>query len=409
MRWLRWLGRRVTARDGDFWSDYHGTDSWSGERVTVQGAMNLSAFWACARITAQTIATLPITVYERKSNGDRVPAPDHPLYRLLRDTPNADQTAVEFWEGRVLGLCTTGNGFAEKVSSGRTLIALNAMPADTAVDEQQDGSLRYRFVDRGKEVTLPEEKVFHVRAFGDGRSGMSPVAYARQTLGIAMATDKAAGQLFSKGMRAKGFFTFPSQLTSEQREQARKNFAERYSGSDAPGVGILEAGVAFQPVNISPHDAELILSRKFNVEEICRWLGVPPIVIGHSAEGQTMWGSGVEHIMQSWLTLGLRPYLKRIEQAISKRLLTPEEQRRFFAEFNVEGLLRADSAGRMKFYQGAIQNAIMTPNQARAKENMEQMEGGDQLLVNSTLIPLALAGQQRPSNQGSGTRAADDE
>lgn len=399
--WTRWLGKRLTARDDGLYEVIGGTDSWSGERVSVQGALNLSAFWACARITSQTIATLPLTIYERKANGDKVPAPNHVLYRLLHDSPNADQTAVEFWEGRVLGLCTTGNGYAEKIEGRGGLIALNPMPADTIVRRMESGALEYRFYDRGKEEKLPEEKVFHIKAFGDGDVGMSPVEYARQTLGIAIATEKAAGQTFSKGMRAKGFFTFPQKLDPEQREQARKNFAERYSGPDAPGVGILEAGVDFKAVNISPKDAELILSRRFNVEEICRWLGVPPIVIGHAAEGQTMWGSGVEQIMQSWLTLGLRPYLKRIEQAISKRLLKPAEQLRYFAEFNVEGLLRANSQGRAEFYSKMVQSAGMTPNEMRSKENLPPMDGGDQLLINSTLIPLALAGKkQNPGNDG---------
>jgi HK97 family phage portal protein len=390
--WTRWFGKKLTARDSGLYEALGGSDTWSGERVSVQGALNLSAFWACARITAQTIATLPLTVYERRENGEKQPAPAHILHRLLHDSPNADQTAVEFWEGRVLGLCTTGNGYAEKVSGRSGLVALNPMPADTVVRRLENGALEYRFVDRGKEEKLPEEKVFHIKAFGDGDTGMSPVEYARQTLGIAVATEKAAGQTFSKGMRAKGFFTFPTMLDQEQREQARKNFAERYSAPDAPGVGILEAGVDFKAVNISPRDAELILSRKFNVEEICRWLGVPPIVIGHAAEGQTMWGSGVEQIMQSWLTLGLRPYLKRIEQAISKRLLTPAEQFRYFAEFNVEGLLRANSQGRAEFYSKMVQSAGMTPNEMRSKENLPPMEGGNQLLINSTLIPLAMAG-----------------
>jgi phage portal protein BeeE len=189
--WQRWLGRQVDATDRDFWQGLYGTESFAGETVTEHGAMQLSAFFAATRVISQTIATLPIGIYERGANGDKQPVSGHSLYGLLHDSPNADQTAVEFWEGRVLGLCTTGNGYAEKVeSTGGRLISLERMPADTSVKRLESGALEYRFLDRGKEEKLPEGKVFHIRGFGDGDLGMSPVSYARQTLGIATATDR---------------------------------------------------------------------------------------------------------------------------------------------------------------------------------------------------------------------------
>jgi HK97 family phage portal protein len=262
------------------------------------------------------------------------------------------------------------------------------MPADTAVERLLDGTLRYRFNDRGKLIDLPEDKVFHLKAFGDGDLGMSPVAHARQTLGIAIASERAAGQMFGKGMRAKGFFTFPNQLSPEQRAEARKNFAERYSGPNAPGVGILEAGVDFKSVNITPRDAEMILNRRFNVEEICRWLGVPPIIIGHAADGQTMWGSGVSAIMQSWLNLSLRSQLRRIEKAISKRIMTPEERRRFKVRFNYEDLLRGDSQARATFYAALLNAGVMTINEVRRLEGLPPVEGGDVPRMQSQNVPI---------------------
>lgn len=386
--WQRIVGRKMTARDGELYEVFGGSETWAGEQVSTQGALNLSAFWACTRVTAQTIASLSLNLMERGEGGVKVPVRDHPLQAILHDSPNGSQTAIEFWEGRVIGLCTTGNGFAEKVYSGNRLIAMEPMPSTTMVERQSDGSLRYKFDDRGKPVDLPAEKVFHLKAFGDGDVGMSPVEYARQTLGMAIAAERAAGQTFSKGMRAKGFFTFPNQLTPEQREQARRNFADRYSSRDAPGLGILEAGVDFKAVNITPRDAELILNRRFNVEEVCRWMGVPPVVVGHAAEGQTMWGTGVESIMQAWLNLSLRAQLKRIEQAINKRILTPAERLKYSARFNYEDLLRSDTKGRYEAHEIAIRSGFKSRNEVRRLEGDPPVPGGDQITVQMQDVPL---------------------
>lgn len=392
--WSRIWGRTLTAREKDLYSIYGGSDTWAGEPVSTQGALNLSAYWACTRVTAQTIASLSLNVMERRSDGVKVPVSDHPLHGLLHDSPNSSQTAMEFWEGRVLGLCTTGNGFAEKTYIGRRLVSLEPMPSDTFVERKRDGSLWFKFDDRGKPMELPEAKVFHLKAFGDGDVGMSPVQHARQTLGISIASEKATGQIFSKGLRQKGFFVFPNALTAETRESAKANLASRYSGSDAPSVGILENGVKFEPVNIAPRDAELILNRRFNVEEICRWLGVPPIIVGHAAEGQTMWGSGVEAIMQQWLNLSLRAQLKRIEQAIQKRILTPEERLRFSVKFNYEDLLRSDTQARAAYYRALLDAGVITINEVRRLEGLAPIEGGDVPRTQMQNVPLTQAGQE---------------
>lgn len=392
--WQRIVGRKLTARDGELYEVFGGGDTWAGEQVSTQGALNLSAFWACTRVTAQTIASLSLNVMERGPGGVKVPALDHPLQSILHDSPNGHQTAIEFWEGRVLGLCTTGNGFAEKVYIGDRLVALEPMPAATQVERKEDGSLQYRFDDRGKPVVLPESKVFHLKAFGDGDIGMSPVEYARQTIGMAIAAERAAGQTFSRGMRAKGFFVFPNTLTPEQRTQARKGLLDRYAGKDAPGVGLLENGVKFEPVNITPKDAELILNRRFNVEEVCRWMGVPPVVVGHAAEGQTMWGTGVESIMQAWLNLSLRSQLKRIEQAINKRILTPTERLKYSARFNYEDLLRSNTQARATFYRSLLDGGVMTINEVRKLEGLPPVAGGDEPRTQMQNVPITQAPEE---------------
>ncbi|ABN75757.1 phage portal protein [Cereibacter sphaeroides] len=397
--WHKLVNKMLTARDGDLYEAVGAAETWAGEPVSAQGAMNLSAFFACARVTAETVASLSLEVMERKEDGTKVRvAHGHPLQELLGGSPNADQTPMEFWEGRILGLCTTGNAFAEKVYQGNRVVALLPMPATTAVERRGD-DLLYRFNDRGRAVVLPADKVFHVKAFGDGDVGLSPVEYARQTLGIAIASERAAGQVYSRGLRAKGFFLIPGALTPEQREAARKNLADRYSAKDAPGVGILEGGVKFEGVNITPRDAELILNRRFNVEEVCRWMGCPPILVGHAAQGQTMWGTGVEAVMQQWLNLSLRALLKRIEQASAKRVLSVSERGRFSAKFNYEDLLRSNSAARAAYYTSLLNCGVLTINEARRLEGLPPVEGGDVPRMQMQNVPITEAGAEPPGEQ----------
>lgn len=389
--WKKWFGRTFTARDQALYDMIGHGETWAGESVSTQGALNLSAFWAGTRIKAQTIASLSLDVMERQKDGTKVRVPSHDLQRILDESPNADQTAIEFWEGKVLGLGTTGNAFAEKVEGRSGLISMNSMPNDTQVERRQSGDLVYKFQDRGKTEELPESKVFHIKGFGDGDMGMSPVTYARQTLALTIATEKMAGQTYSKGGRSKGFFVMPvgsKPLTPEQRADAKKSLVDANTGANAPWAGILEGGVDFKSVSLSMRDAEMILNRRFNVEEVCRWIGVLPILIGHSAEGQTMWGTGVAQIMQSWFTLYLRSDLKRIEQAISKRILTPEQRLKYSVKFNYEDLLRGDTTARAAFYKSMLDTGVMTINEVRKIEGLPPVEGGDIPRMQMQNVPI---------------------
>jgi HK97 family phage portal protein len=377
-------------------------DTWAGRDVGPNGAMQLAAWWACVRLIAETIATLPIGVYARRPDGSKDTAADHDLYAVLHDSPNSDQTAAEFWEGQVASLCIFGNGYSlkDKRSDG-TIISLTPLPAGPAMDVKRDerGVLRYSFVFRGQRYQrLTEDDIFHIRGFGVGDVGLSPVSYARQTLSISEAIAASAGSTFRSGMKSSVFFTGPPgvKLLEAQRKEFRENFIDPYLGGEGTNAGLLEHGFDVKAVTMPPKDAEMLLSWRFSVEEICRWLRVPPVLIGHSADGQTMWGSGIEQIMLGWLTLGLRPYLTRIEQAIKKRLILPKDRGRIFAEFNVEGLLRADSAGRAALLSSLGQNGYLTRNEGRALDNRPPMPGGDVLTVQANLLPLDMLGKVPP-------------
>lgn len=400
---LSWAGRIIGLRDGEFWGRFFGGETWAGKPVTAENSLNLSAWWRAVRLYSDVTGALPLKLYERKDNDDRVAVRDHDLATLIAVQPNVDQTPQEFWGAMAASLAMQGNGYSEKRFSGKRVVALDLLPCDTYPSRQhsKDGDLEYRYLDRGKEEWLPREKVFHVRGFMLGRSdvGLSPLAAGRQGLSIALATEESAGKIFSQGLRMSGFFTGPLS-TPEQRSQFTKAFIDPITGNDANAhYGILPPQFDFKALNIHPKDAEMLLSRRFNVEEICRFMGMPPIMVGHHAEGQTAWGTGVESIINMWLTLGYNSFLRYIESSINRWLLDPSERGRYYVEYERNALLRIDSAARAEFISKMIQNAQMTPNEGRKTDNRLPMEGGDQLLINSALVPLTQAGQKPARTQ----------
>lgn len=392
--WLyRW--RHEGKLTDQYAGGYPGTPPDYGQETTVDGALQIATVWACVRKIAQTVATLPLVLYESDGEDRRV-ARDHPLYGLLHDSPNGKFTSVEFWEGLVTGVCLWGNGYAEKKMMGSRLVALDLLRPD-AVEvrpRNRNGDLTYRVhIDGQSYRDLREDQVFHVRGFGTGGDvGLSPVAYARHTLFSSRQMDRSSAQLSARGLRPQGVLKMEQVLKPDQRAQARKNILDPFLEGDTL---ILEAGMEWQPVTINPADAQMLESRAFNIEEICRWFDIPPILIGHAQQGQTMWGSGVEQIMLAWLMTGLRPYLERIEQSISRSLITAEERDRVFAEFKVEGLLRGDTKARAESYAKALGSGGHSPwmsvNEVRKLENMPPVDGGDEMTPPANL--------QRPAQE----------
>lgn len=391
--------RRVKLSDPDSW--HFDTATWSGKAVTPDSVLQLATAWACIRLNARTIGALPLQVFERLNTGQRRAVPEHPLYEIIHDSPNADQTAMEFWEGQVAAVNLRGASYAEKVYSGSRLTALIPLnPDQTQPYRATDGSRRYTCSDpmaTGRD--LGERQVFHLRGFGaGGMQGLSPISYGRQTLGTALAADEVAGRTFANGLQLAGFVEMlqGTKVTPEQRKDLVALF-QKFAGSSQTGkVMPLDPGMTFKPLGMKPEDAQLLETRGFHVEEICRWFGVPPILVGHASAGQTMWGSGIEQIMLAWRTVGLQQELERIEQAIEKQLLSPGDRRRFYVEHNVESLMRADSAGRAALYASAAQNGWMVRDEIRAKENLPPVAGGDVATVQANLLPLAQLGKTPP-------------
>lgn len=360
--------------------------------VTVESALQLSAAWACIRLLSETIATLPCNLFERMPNGERRPASSHPLYDLLHNQPNADMTAATFWQAYVASLLTHGGSYVEKKMQGERPIALDFLaPSRMQCQRVANGASVFRYLEDDNKTfrVIPENKMWHTPAFTlDGRRGLSPIKYGAGIFGAAMAAEGAAAHVFANGMRPSGVLKTDKLLQPKQREDLRTNIVNKFSGVvNSGGTMVLEAGLSYERLSIPPEDAQLLQTRAFGIEEVCRWYGVPPILVGHS-EKVTAWGSGIEQIVIGFLTFSLRPWLARIEQSVRRSLLTPQERSRFYAEFSVEGLLRADSGARAAFYSTMAQNGVMSRNEIRRLENLPKADGGDVLTVQSNLIAL---------------------
>lgn len=364
----------------------------AGVPVNDAAAMRLSAFWACARLVASTIGSLPLPVYRLDAGGVRTSARDAPLFRVLHDSPNEDQTPVDYWEQAALSMMLRGDHFASKIRDGNRLIALEPInPARMTVTRARNGAIRYRWSDGADSFDQGDEDVFHVRGFGGGPlRGLSIVAHARTSLGIAIAADTAASALFANGINSSGVFSTDTQLDRTQASEAQELLAEKYQGARRAGLPmVIGHGLKWQPITMNADDAQLLESRAWSVEDICRWFGVPPFMIGHS-EKSTSWGTGIEQQTLGFLKFTLNPYLRRIEQAVRKQLITPAERGQgLFAEFNIEGLLRADSQGRARFYESALRNKWMVVNEVRGKENLAPVEWGNEPIVQAQDIPLS--------------------
>lgn len=400
MNLLSLIGKKLGIVKGwSKWATIYGLDD-SEDLVTAERALKLSTYWAGTRLTSETVATLPGGMYET-TGADRKASPGHRMHELLHHRPNDEQTPVEFWEGRVAPLMLDGNSYAEIRFLGDNPVSLLPMPfpqVDPFRDETDDYRIKYRFTDRGKQETLPAAKVFHIKGFGiDDIKGLSPIGFARLSLSGSLALERSAGNVYRRGMRASGFFKTPK-MDEAQRKEFIETYIKPMEGAGAEGKGtILPPMIEWQPTNINPKDAEMLLSRRFNVEDVCRWLGIPPILVGHAAEGQTMWGSGVEQIILGWLVLGLRAYLKRIESAVNTRLISLADRKNgFFWEFNFEGLLRADSAGRAALMQSLASNGLRTRDELRRLDNYPAMGGGaEKLTVQSAMMALDQIGAPR--------------
>jgi HK97 family phage portal protein len=396
---VSYLARSIGLTDPRLYRALGSVPTSSGETVNTASVLGLAAAWACVNLLAGTIASLPLMVYRTRGNA-RTVASDHPLYRILHDSPNADQTALDFWEFVCASLELHGNAYAEVVRArnGR-IIALGVpiTPELVTVRRLDSGALEYEWVDQGRRIIAGQDRVLHIRGFGGNPlGGLSTLSAGRQSFGLAQAIERASGDTFRNGVRPSGLLKTADTLTIDQRKQAEELLQEKFAGAiNAGRPMLLDRGMDWVQLSISPEDAQMLQSRAFSVEEVCRFFGVPPFMVGHT-EKTTSWGTGLEQQTLGFQKFTLRRRLKRIEQALEKQLLSVADRLAGITiEFNLEGLLRADSAARASFYQLMLTNGVMTINEVRSLENLPPVEGGDEPRMQMQNVPITQAGQQQ--------------
>ena len=328
----------------------------------------------------------------RNEDGVKKEDRSHPLFWLLRMDPNFDQTGYDFWEFFGASLELHGNAYAEISRSGGRVVSLDPIRPDiVSVRRRNDGSLEYEWVIDGERRTRGQEDVLHIRGFGGNvQGGCSTLATCGAVFSGASDADGSARAIFGNGVRSSGVLELADSLTPEQRAELENILGEKYAGAMNSGRPmILDRGMKWSAISMPPEDAQLLESRKYSGEEICRIFGVPPAMVGYGDKASN-WGTGKEVDVLGFIKFTLRKRLRRIEQALMKQLLSRQERQNGVSiEFNLEGLLRGDSAGRANFYQIMVRLGVMTRNEARRLENLPPIPGGDVAMVQMQDVPLA--------------------
>lgn len=360
--------------------------------LSIDAALQISALWRCVELLSSTISTLPLMIYQDMGKGKRNLARESALWSLLHESPNGRMTPCEFWMAIIVNLALRNNGYAriERDQKGEAY-AMWPMASDqveTVVMESGEVVYHYRI---GSDLAvLAAENVLHIKGMGNGTVGLSKLDYMKATTNEIKNSQNAANKLFSTSGKPTGVLMVDSILKKEQREAIQRNFAEMATGSTAR-LYVLEANMKYQQITLSPEDMQLLQSRKFSIEEIGRWFGVPSVLINHS--DVTAWGEGIYEIIEGFHKFTIRPALVNIEQAIRKRVFSSAQRVKYTAEFNFDGLLRASLKDRMDIYAKAVQNGLKTRNECRQLENDEPIAGGDELTAQTNLVPINMLGK----------------
>ena len=385
---------------GSRYTFYMGS-STSGKTVTERSAMQMTAVYSCVRILAEAIAGLPLHVYRYNSDGGKEKAIDHSLYLILHDEPNPEMSSFVFRETLMTHLLLWGNAYAQIIrnSKGEVMALYPLMPNKMSVDRDENGQLYYQYLrsvdevgGKSETVILKPTDVLHIPGLGfDGLVGYSPIAMAKNAIGLAIATEEYGAKFFANGAAPSGVLEHPGTIKDPQR--VREAWQSQFGGSQNSGkIAVLEEGMKYTPISISPEQAQFLETRKFQINEIARIFRVPPHMVGDLEKSSF---SNIEQQSLEFVKYTLDPWVIRWEQSIMRTLLTPEEKKSYFVKFNLEGLLRGDYQSRMNGYATARQNGWMSANDIRELENLDRIPaeaGGDLYLINGNMLPLQQAG-----------------
>jgi HK97 family phage portal protein len=380
-----WMISGLRRYIGKQYASPSGYANEAASNVTFDSAMQLSAVWACVKLIAETVSSLPLTIYKTTDTGRKI-AVNHPLTQLFNGKVNRYQTKIEFFETVILNLILHGNAYCQiQRVGGRIIGLLPLMSAQMEVTLLRDGSVVYEYTqDTGINV-FSEKTIWHLKLMGNGIIGMSPMDYQRNTLGIAQAAEGAVTKIYRNGGKPSGVLSLDKFLTDDQRQIIRDKFATLTMSND-DRLMILEGGIKFDAVSLSPQDIELLESRKFQISEIARWYGVPSVMINDTSG--TVWGSGIEQIVAGFYKITLRPLIEKVEASILANLMDVTEAIRHEAEFDFNSLTRSDMKTRFDSYRIGIYGGFLKPNEARRMEGMEDADGGDELIVQGANVRL---------------------
>lgn len=397
----------------------------SGKYVTERSAMQMTAVYCCVRILSEAVASLPLQFYRYTDDGGKEKAVEHPLYFLLHDEPNPEMTSFIFRETLMTHLLLWGNVYSQIIRNGKgEVVALYPlMPDRMRVDRDEHGRLYYEYtvydaddVDGrkgtngvGRTVRLQPHDVLHIPGLGfDGLVGYSPIAMAKNAIGLAIATEEYGSKFFANGAAPSGVLEHPGIIKDPSR--VRESWQATFGGSgNANKIAVLEEGMKYTPISISPEQAQFLETRKFQIDEIARIFRVPPHMIGDLEKSSF---NNIEQQSLEFVKYTLDPWVSRWEQAMVRALLTPDEKKKYFFKFNVDGLLRGDYQSRMNGYATARQNGWMSANDIRELENLDRIpaeQGGDLYLINGNMTKLEDAGIFAAGNNGKEEGDSDEE
>lgn len=397
----------------------------SGKYVTERSAMQMTAVYCCVRILSEAVASLPLQFYRYTDDGGKEKAVDHPLYFLLHDEPNPEMTSFIFRETLMTHLLLWGNAYSQIIRNGKgEVVALYPlMPDRMKVDRDEHGRLYYEYTvydsddvdgrkgtDKvGRTVRLQPHDVLHIPGLGfDGLVGYSPIAMAKNAIGLAIATEEYGSKFFANGAAPSGVLEHPG--TIKDPSKVRESWQATFGGSgNANKIAVLEEGMKYTPISISPEQAQFLETRKFQIDEIARIFRVPPHMIGDLEKSSF---NNIEQQSLEFVKYTLDPWVSRWEQAMVRALLTPDEKKKYFFKFNVDGLLRGDYQSRMNGYATARQNGWMSANDIRELENLDRIpaeQGGDLYLINGNMTKLEDAGIFAAGNNGKEEGDSDEE
>jgi len=374
----------------------------SGKAVTERSAMQMTAVYSCVRILAEAVAGLPLHLYRYTDDGGKTKAIDHPLYHLLHDEPNPEMSSFVFRETLMTHLLLWGNAYSQIIRNGKNeIVALYPlMPNKMTVERDSSGQLYYSYYrgsdeayhERENTVILRPTDVLHIPGLGfDGLVGYSPIAMAKNAIGMAIACEEYGAKFFANGAAPGGVLEHPGTIKDPAR--VRESWQSTFGGSgNANKIAVLEEGMKYTPIGIAPEQAQFLETRKFQINEIARIFRVPPHMVGDLEKSSF---SNIEQQSLEFVKYTLDPWVIRWEQSIQRSLLNKEEKSQYFAKFNLEGLLRGDYQSRMQGYAVGRQNGWMSANDIRELENLDRIpeeEGGDLYLINGNMLPMKNAG-----------------